>query len=48
MIAFMEDAGFIIGSYVLTFAAIGALSWKYVRFGRKRAAQVPDEEKYRA
>jgi hypothetical protein len=42
----MEDAGFIIGSYVLTFAAVALLSWRYVRSGRRRAAQVPDEEKY--
>lgn len=42
----MEDAGFIIGSYVLTFAAVALLSWRYVRSGRRCAEQVPDEEKY--
>ncbi len=31
----MEDAGFIIGSYVLTFAAVALLSWRYVRSGRR-------------
>jgi hypothetical protein len=42
----MEDAGFIIGSYVLTFATVALLSWRYVRSGRRSAKQVPDEEKY--
>ena len=46
MIALMEDAGFIIGSYVLTFVAVGALAWRYVSSGRKLAEKVPDEEKY--
>ena len=42
----MEDAGFIIGSYVLTFATVGALAFAYLRSGRKLADRVPDEEKY--
>jgi hypothetical protein len=42
----MEDAGFIIGSYVLTFATVGLLAWRYVRVGRRLAEQVPDEDKY--
>jgi hypothetical protein len=42
----MEDAGFIIGSYVLTFASVALLAWRYVRSGRKLAKRVPDEEKY--
>jgi hypothetical protein len=42
----MEDAGFIIGSYVLTFAVVGLLAWRYVRHGRKLADKVPDSEKY--
>jgi hypothetical protein len=46
MIALMEDAGFIIGSYVLTFVAIGGLAWRYVSAGRRLAEKVPDEEKY--
>jgi hypothetical protein len=41
----MEDAGFIIGGYVLTFAAVALLAWSYVRSGRKLAERVPDEEK---
>jgi hypothetical protein len=42
----MEDAGFIIGSYALTFVTVGLLAWRYVRGGRKLADHVPDEEKY--
>jgi hypothetical protein len=42
----MEDAGFIIGSYVLTFAAVGLLAWRYVSAGRRLGRQVPDEDKY--
>ena len=46
MIAFFEDAGFILGSYALTFGMTGLLAWRYVRSGRKLAEQVPDEDKY--
>jgi hypothetical protein len=42
----MEDAGFIFGSYLLTFAAVGLVAWQYVRSGRRLARRVPDEEKY--
>lgn len=42
----MEDAGFIIGSYVLTFGVVALFSWRVLRAGRKLAEQVPDEEKY--
>ncbi len=42
----MEDAGFIIGSYVVTFLTVGALAFAYLRSGRKLGEQVPDEEKY--
>jgi hypothetical protein len=41
----MEDAGFIIGSYVLTFAAVGLMGWSYVRRGRTLGRRVPDEDK---
>jgi hypothetical protein len=41
----MEDAGFIIGGYVLTFATVALLAWSYLRSGRKLAERVPDEEK---
>ena len=42
----MEDAGLIIGSYVLTFGAVALYSWRVLRHGRKLADRVPDEEKY--
>jgi heme exporter protein CcmD len=42
----MEDAGFIIGSYVLTFATVALLAWRTLRAGRKLADQIPDDEKY--
>ena len=46
MIAFFDDAGFILGSYVLTFGTVAALAWRYVRSGRRLAEQVPDDDKY--
>lgn len=42
----MDDAGFIIGSYVLTFATIAVLSWRYIRSGRRLTDRVADEDKY--
>jgi heme exporter protein CcmD len=42
----MDDAGFIIGSYVITFAAIGLYAWTTIRRGRRLAKQVPDDDKY--
>jgi hypothetical protein len=42
----MEDAGFILGSYVLTFATVALFAWRTVRSGRKLAEQIPDDEKY--
>ena len=42
----MEDAGFIIGGYVLTFATVALMAWRYVRSGRRLGRRVPDEEKY--
>ena len=42
----MEDAGFVIGSYVITFAVVGALAWGIVRRGRQLAPQVDDADKY--
>jgi hypothetical protein len=40
----MKDAGFIIGSYVVTFAAIGLYALANLRRGRRLAQQVPPEE----
>ena len=42
----MEDAGYIIGSYVVTFATVAFVAWRYVRHGRSLSKQVPDDEKY--
>jgi hypothetical protein len=41
----MEDAGFIIGSYVITFGGIAVYAITMLRRARRLAAQVPDEEK---
>ena len=46
MIAFFDDAGFIVGSYVITFGVIGAIAWRMVSTGRKLGKQIPDDEKY--
>jgi len=42
----MEDAGFIIGGYVLTFLTVGFMAWRVLRTGRRLGKQVPDDEKY--
>ncbi len=42
----MEDAGFILGGYALTFAAVVLMAWRVVRTGRRLAQRVPDAEKY--
>jgi hypothetical protein len=42
----MQDAGFIFGSYALTFAAIGAFTWRVLRRGRALAERVDDRDKY--
>ena len=46
MIAFFDDAGFILGSYVLTFGVIGVVAWRTIASGRKLGKHVPDDEKY--
>ena len=33
----MDDAGFIIGSYVLTFSVVGFMAWRVLRLGRRVA-----------
>jgi hypothetical protein len=42
----MENAGFILGSYVVTFVVIGAYAWRSVRDGRRLADRVDDDHKY--
>ena len=46
MIALIENAGYIYGSYAITFAVIGAFAWRVVRQGRKLGQQVDDADKY--
>lgn len=46
MIGFIEDAGFIYGGYIVTFAAIGAFAWRVVRQGKTLSEHVPDDDKY--
>ncbi len=41
----MEDAGFIIGCYVITFGAIAAYAVAVLRKARRTTAQLPDEAK---
>jgi hypothetical protein len=42
----MQDGGFIIGSYVVTFAVIGVFAWRAIREGRRLADRVDDEHRY--
>ena len=42
----MEDAGFILGSYFLTFATVALFAGVHGSVGRKLGQQVPDDEKY--
>ena len=42
----MDDAGFIIGSYVLTFAVVAGFAWRTLRSGRRLSQQVDDGHKY--
>ncbi|MEL6893896.1 MAG: hypothetical protein AAFP84_20055 [Actinomycetota bacterium] len=46
MIAFFDDAGFILGGYAITFAAVAGLAWRVVRQGKTLGQHVPDDEKY--
>jgi hypothetical protein len=41
----VRDAGFIIGSYLITIGAIGAFAIRTIRLGRRLADNVPDEDK---
>jgi hypothetical protein len=42
----MEDAGFILGGYALTFGVVVLMAWRVVRAGRRLGARIPDEDKY--
>lgn len=41
----MEDAGFIIGSYVVTLGAVGLYALYVVRRARRVTSRLPDEAK---
>lgn len=42
----MEDAGYILGSYAVTFAVIGGFAWRVLRAARRLADQIDDADKY--
>ncbi len=42
----MDDAGFIIGSYAITLAVIGALAVAFLRRARRLSDAVDDGDKY--
>lgn len=42
----MDDAGFILGSYAVTFAVVGAFAWRVLRHGKSLAGRVDDSDKY--
>lgn len=42
----MEDAGFILGSYAVTFVVIAGFTWRVLRSGRRLAHQIDDDDKY--
>ena len=46
MLALGDDVGFILGSYIASFAVIGLFAWRVVRSGRRLSEQVDDEHKY--
>ena len=46
MIAVMEHAGYVFGSYAVVFATIGAFAWRMLRRSRQLSAQVDDAHKY--
>ena len=42
----MQDAGFILGSYGVTFLTVGAFAWRAIRHGRRLGEQIDDTDKY--
>jgi hypothetical protein len=42
----MQDAGYILGSYALTFAVVGVFAWRALRHGRRLSDQIDDADKY--
>jgi heme exporter protein CcmD len=46
VIALIDNAGYIYGSYAITFAVVGAYAWRVVRQGRQLGRQFDDDDKY--
>jgi hypothetical protein len=46
MVALMEDAGFILGGYALTFGVVILMAWRVLRSGRRLGRRVADQDKY--
>jgi hypothetical protein len=46
MNALIDNAGYIYGTYAITFATLGAFAWRALRTGRQLGRQVDDDEKY--
>lgn len=42
----IENAGYIYGSYVLTFAVVAAYAWRALRRGRDLGELIDDTDKY--
>lgn len=45
-VTIVDDAGFIIGSYVVTFGAVIVFALAVLRRARTLSRSIPDEEKY--
>ena len=41
----MDDAGFIITSYVLTLGGVAVYAWAVIRRGKRLARRLPDQDK---
>jgi len=41
----MTNAGFILGSYALTFGSIVVFAWRTVKVGKRLSADLSDEDK---
>lgn len=42
----MENAGYIFGSYALTFSVVGGFAWRAIRQGRRLGDEIEDADKY--
>jgi hypothetical protein len=46
MMLAMDNAGYIFGSYAVTFAVVGAFAWRAIRHGRRLGNEIDDSDKY--